>query len=134
MTTNTAIAAIKARLEGAPSAWPQGHSVFDGEPDGDTGRPYVCIWDQTGVRVREKYTGQAGRTLFPFQLSCVARTREGLRQLVDLVRGTVLDWPPVDGATPIVEDGSNPILTEGTGNDVRLVAPLTMHCYLPKET
>ena len=25
------------------------------------------------------------------------------------------------------------VLTEGTGNDVRLTAPLTMHSYLPKE-
>ncbi len=132
MTTQTAVAAIKARLEAAPSPWPQGHAVFDGDPGDDTDRPYICIWDQTGVKVREKYTGTAGRTYFPFQLSCVARTREGLRDLVAVAR-TVLGWAPVPGATPLVEDGSNPILTEGSGNDERLVAPLTMHCYLPKE-
>lgn len=132
-TTKDAIAAIKARLEAAPSPWPQGHAVHDGEPVDDTDRPYICIWDQTGVRIREKYTGGPKRTFFPFQLSCVARTRDGLRDLVAVAR-TVLGWHPIPGATPVVEDGSNPILSEGTGSDERLTAPLTMHCYLPKET
>lgn len=129
--TAAAVAAILARLEAAPFPWPV--EVIDGKP-GEVSTPYICIYDQTGIRIREKYIGQAGRTYLPFQLSCVARTRDGLRDLVQVTRRAVLDWPPIPGATPIIEDGSNPVLSEGTGNDQRLTAPLTMHCYLPKET
>lgn len=125
-----AVAAIKTKLESAESPWP--FKVFDGEPDG-TDQPYICIWDRTGSRIREKYTATPSRTRFPFQLSCVARTHDGLRELTAIAR-SILDWRPVPGASPIVEERSNPILTEGTGNDQRLLAPLSMRCYLPKET
>lgn len=128
--TQAAIDAIKARLESTPAPWPV--LVFDGPPDDGAATPYICIWDQTGQKVREKYTGQAGRTYWPLQLSCVARGRDGLRTLTSVAR-TVLDWAPISGATPLVEDGTNPVLTESVGGDERLTAPLTMHCYLPKE-
>ena len=132
--TAEAVAAIKARLEAADAAFPWPVTVIDGKPSGEVSTPYICIYDQTGIRIREKYIGQAGRTYLPFQLSCVARTHDGLRDLVRVTRGAVLDWPPIPGASPVVEDGSNPVLSEGVGNDQRLTAPLTMHCYLPKET
>lgn len=131
MTIQAVVAAIQARLESQSPPWPV--EVFDGPPDDDAQTPYICIWDQTGAATRRKYAAAVDGMFFPFQLSCVARTREGLRQLVGVAR-TVLMWSPVAGATPIVEVGSNPILTEGVGNDQRLTAPLTMHCYLPKET
>lgn len=124
--------AIKARLEAAIFPWPV--AVFDGAPTSTPSGPYVCIYDQTGVTRRTKYQGGVTGAYLPFQLSCVARTTDGLRELVAGVRTAVLDWPPVPGASPIVEDGSNPILTSGTGNDLRLTAPLSMHSYLPKES
>jgi hypothetical protein len=129
--TNAAIGGIKARLEAASFPWPV--EIIDGAPDQQT-TPYVCIYDQTGQSLRRKYTGSVDGLYLPFQLSCVARTTDGLRDLVKAVRAAVCDWPPVIGASPIVEDGSNPVLSEGVGNDRRLTAPLTMHSYLPKET
>lgn len=134
MNTNPAIAAIIARLKAATSPWAGGFDVFDGGPTGTPTKPYFCVWDQTATTRRGKYTGGVQQAYLPFQVSCVARTRQGVRDAVNLARAALLLWPPVDGATPIVEDASNPILTEGTGNDVRLTAPLTLHCCLPKES
>lgn len=132
--TQDAVTAIKARLDATTWPWPT-VDVLDGSPavnNTPTG-PYICIYDQTGQTVRRKYLGQPSGLYWPVQLSCTARTAAGLRDLVRIVRGTVLNWPPIDGATPVVEDGSNPTLTTGTGNDMRITAPLTLHCYLPAE-
>lgn len=123
-----AIAAIITRLDAIAD-----HDVFDGAPDDMPPRRYLCVYDQTGVAVRRKYPGRPGWLYLPVQVSVVARTRSGLRESVHAVRAALLDWPPVPGATPLVEDGTNPILTEGEGNDVRLTAPITIHCYLPPE-
>lgn len=123
------IDSIKARLEAQPSPWPFG--VYDGEPPAGVETPYICIYDQTGRTDRgTKAHGGVVRVYAPFQLSCVARTREGLRDLLKVAR-SVCGWAPVANASPIVEDGSNPILPTGEGTDQRLLAPLTMHCYLP---
>lgn len=119
--------AIKAKLEAQTGPWP--FEVFDGAPAG-VSSPYICIWDQTGSTIRSKYASRIGQVYFPFQLSCVARTKEGLRDLVKIARHVVL-WAPVEGASLIVEDGSNPILPETVGGDQRFTAPLTMHCFLP---
>lgn len=127
---SAAIAAIKARIKDQPTPWPQGLGVYAGDPDEGAETPYVCIWDQTDSAVRGKATGAVQRSRLPFQLSCVGRTREGVLEVVGVVR-CVRDWAPVAGASRIVEDGSNAIMPEGTGSDVRYVAPLTMHCYLP---
>ena len=126
--SSAAIAAIVARLDLIPD-----HDVIDGEPLQTPPRRYLCVYDQTGVAVRRKYTGHAGWLYLPVQISVVTRTLDGLRESVKAVRDALLDWPPVPGATPLVEDGSNPILTEGEGNDRRLTAPLTLHCYLPPD-
>ena len=129
-----AIAAIVARLVLADSPFPDGHAVFDGGPAATPTKPYFCVWDQTATTRRGKYSGGPQRLYLPFQVSCVARSRDGLRDAVRLARAALLMWPPLNGASPIIEDGSNPILSEGTGNDFRLTAPLTLHCYLPKES
>lgn len=123
-----ALAAIVARLDAIPT-----HDVFDGPPSSTPPNRYLCVYDQTGVAVRRKYTGRAGWLYLPFQVSVVTRTYGGMRESVQSVRAALLDWPPVPGGTPIVEAGTNPILTEGEGNDIRLTAPLTFHCYLPPE-
>lgn len=128
MTTQLAISAIKAHLEAQSAPWPV--AVYDGEPPEGAQTPYICIYDQTAGTVRGKYVGGVRKVRIPFQLSCVARTRDGLRSLIAVARA-VLDWAPMSGASPIVEDGSNPIITESVGNDQRLTAPLTMHSYLP---
>jgi hypothetical protein len=130
VTTKEAVAAILTRLKAAQYPWAV--EVIDGAPADTPAGPYVCIYDQTGVTRRTKYHGGVTGLYFPFQLSCVARTTDGLRDLVGVVRRAVLDWPPAAGATPVVEDGSNPVLSTGVGNDRRLTAPLTMHSYLPK--
>ena len=127
---SAAVTAIKARIEAQTTVWPQGLGVHHGTPPDDAVTPYVCIWDQTGRTVRGKYVGAVQKTYWPFQLSCVGRTREGALDVADVAR-SVLDWAPVVGASRIVEDGSNPVLSEGTGSDVRYTAALTMHCYLP---
>ncbi len=124
--SSPAIAAIIARLSLIPD-----HDVFDGGPDSKPPQRYLCVYDQTGVAVRGKYTGRAGWLYLPIQVSVVTRTLDGLRKSTKAVRDALLDWPPTPGATPLVEDGSNPVLTEGEGNDVRLTAPITLHCYLP---
>ncbi len=131
-TTQTAVVAVRARLEAAQYPWPV--EVIDGAPTSTPAGPYICIYDQTGRTIRRKYVGVGSGLYWPFQLSCVARTTDALRELVNTARAAVLDWAPVDAASPIVEDGSNPVLTTGVGNDQRLTAPLTMHSYLPKET
>jgi len=133
-STSPAIAAIIARLVLADSPFDNGHEAFDGGPTTTPSKPYFCVWDQTATTRRGKYSGDPQRLYLPFQVSCVARTRAGLRDAVQLARSALLMWTPVKGASLIVEDGSNPILSEGTGNDIRLTAPLTLHCYLPKET
>jgi hypothetical protein len=126
-----ALAAIKARIEAQPTPlWPQGVAVHLGAaPDGAV-VPYVCLWDQTDSQVRGKATGSVQRSRLPFQLSCVTRDRASIYAAMTVAR-SVLDWAPVDGSSRIVEDGSNPLITEGSGSDVRYTAPLTMHCYLP---
>ncbi len=127
-SSGPAIAAIVAKLKTIPD-----HDAFDGEPDDAPPRRYLCVYDQTGVAVRRKYTGRPGWLYLPIQISVVTRTLNGLRQSTKAVRDALLDWPPVQGATPLVEDGTNPVLPEGEGNDVRLTAPITLHCYLPPE-
>lgn len=128
-----AVTAIKQRLDNV--MWPLGWTVtvLDGAPVTEPDGPYICIYDQTGQPTRRKYWGGVSGLYFPAQLTCVARTKEGLRDLVKLTRAAVLNWPPIAGSTPLVEDGSNPTLTTGTGNDLRITAPLTLHCHLPKE-
>lgn len=104
--------------------------VFDGEAPATANTPYICIYDQTGkTDLGHKAHGGVVRTRAPFQLSCVARTHDGVRALMKVAR-TVCGWAPVDNASPIVEDGSNPIIKTGEGMDVRLTAPLTMHCWI----
>lgn len=129
-TASTAIAAIKARIEAQPTSWPQGLRVYVGAPPENAEVPYVCIWDQTGSTVRGKYVGTVQKTRFPFQLSCVTRTRDAAPDVAAIAR-SVLDWAPTPGASRIIEDGSNQIVPEGSGSDIRHTAPLTMHCYLP---
>lgn len=124
------ITAIKDRIESQSTPWVQGLAVHYGAPPADAQTPYVCIWDQAPKPIREKQAGRAQRSRLSFQLSCVSRAREDVLEVVRVAR-CVLDWAPVTNASPIVEDGSNPILTEGSGIDVRYTAPLTMHCYLP---
>ncbi len=126
------VAATQARLEAAVLPWAV--EVIAGAPGSTPSGPYICIYDQPGLTRRTKYHGGVTGMYFPWQLSCVARTLDGLRDLVRITRLTILDWPPVPGASPTVEDGTNPILPSGTGNDLRLTAPLTMHSYLPKES
>lgn len=129
--TQTVVETIQARLEAATFPWQV--EIIDGAPQDTPAGPYVCIYDQTGMTRRTKWQGGVTGVFWPFQLSCVARTTTGLRDLVKGVRAAVCDWAPVAGASPIVEIGSNPVLSTGEGNDVRLTAPLTLHCYLPKE-
>lgn len=131
MTIQSAITAIKARLDDA--AWPWPVQVTDGPPDGTPSGPYICIYDQTGMPLRRKYQGGVSGLYLPFQLSCVARQHDALRELIRIARLQVCDWRPVGGSSPIVESGSNPVLSTGVGNDQRLTAPLTLHCYLPPE-
>lgn len=127
-TTQPAIAAITARLDTIAD-----HDAYDGPPPATPTRRYVCVYDQTGVPIRHKYPGRPGWLYLPVQISVVTRTRDGLRESVQKVRNLLAGWAPVTGATPMVEDGTNPILPEGEGNDIRLTAPLTFHCYLPPE-
>ena len=127
-SSQPAIAAIIARLAPIPD-----HAVFDEAPLDEPPTRYLVVYDQTGLSIRRKYSGDAGWLYLPMQISCVARTKTGLRGSVRSVRQVLLGWPPVPGATPIVEDGSGPILREGEGNDLRLTGPLTLHCYLPPE-
>lgn len=124
----TAVAAIKAAIDAAESPWETGFRVFDGEPI-ERDKPYACIYDQSGGAERFKADGRS-RIRYPFQVTCVARTRDGLRLMTQLVRGALLDLS-IDGSTPITEDGSVPINREGEGTDIRYVAPLLFHCYLP---
>ena len=126
MTASSAVAAIVAKLDAIPD-----HDAFDGAPGGTPPRRYLCVYDQSGLPVRHKYPGRPGWLYLPVQISVVASTKAGLRESVHEVRTQLLDWPPIPGASPLVEDGTNPTLTEGEGNDIRLTAPLIMHCYLP---
>lgn len=122
-----AVDAIKTLLGAIPD-----HKVFDGAPDHTPGRRYFCVWDQTGVQTREKYSAD-GRILFGFQISCVARTREGARNSAYLARLALAGQVLVAGGTPVVEQGTAPVLTDGTANDVRITQPLIFRCHLPKE-
>lgn len=133
MSVNSeAVAAIKARLIAAAASAPWPVGVFDGPPDATAGtKPYICIYDQTGVTDRgTKAHGGVVRARFPFQLSCVARDRDALRDLIEVAR-TIVGWSPIAGASPIVEVGSNPIMPETVDSDSRYVAPLTMRSWLP---
>lgn len=125
-----AVAAIKARIEAQSAPWPQGLGVYVGAPADGAVVPYVCIWYQVEDPERGKYTGTVHRSRWPFQLSCVTRDRDSIHAVATLAR-SVCDWAPIVGASRIVEDGSNPIIPEGSGSDIRYTAPLTMHCYLP---
>ena len=128
---NAAAQAILAALLNANSPWPDGHDVIDGAPTTTPTKPYFCFYDQTAAPVRRKYHGGVSQERFDFQISCVARNREGVRQAVQLARGALHGLVVAVNASPIVEEGSNPIIPSGEGNDVRLTAPLTMHCWLP---
>lgn len=126
--TEAAIAAIVARLTLIPD-----HDAMDGPPNTTPARRYFCVYDQTGAGARRKYTADPTQLYLPVQVSCVGRTRSGVRESAQLARNALAGWTPVAGGTPLIEDGSNPILTDGPTNDLRHTWPLTMHCYLPKE-
>lgn len=128
-SADMAVAEIVARLALIPE-----HDAMDGTPaDTIPPRRYYCVYDQTGATPRGKYSGDPQSLLLPLQVSCVARTHAGLRESVQWAREMLLMWAPIPTATPLVEDGSGPVLSDGLGDDRRLAAPLLLHCYLLRE-
>ena len=128
---HAAAQAIITALRSASSPWVNGHEVIDGGPTSTPASVYFCFYDQTAQPLRRKYHGGVTQLRFDFQISCVARETKGVRRAAQLARDTLWGLVVAVNASPIVEEGSNPIIPSGEGNDVRLTAPLTMHCWLP---
>lgn len=108
-------------------------TAFDGEPGTTPAGPYVAVWDDTGLRRPDNYSGAARNNRITFTAMCVARTPEGLRALVQAATDT-LTGLRLAGRTssPLTEPYAAPTLSGGPRGDVRLTKTLTYTATFPR--
>ncbi|SDD40977.1 hypothetical protein [Auraticoccus monumenti] len=115
MASTAAMQAIVARGRAAEL------DVYDGKPLVTPPDRYVVAWDDPGRAEAETYDGASSRVENTIVFHCVARTRDGLRDLVQTVRDTYTDWAPDDrpSSSPMAEVAAQSLKDGGPENDER---------------
>lgn len=122
-------AALLALLRGA------GIDALDGRPERAPAGLYVAVFDDAGLaRTHRPATPAARHVKWTWRLVCVARTTDGLRDLVGRVRDTTSAVRLAPGADPLSEVVAGPVLDDGPTGDVRLSQTITLTTHTPRST
>lgn len=108
--------------------------AHDGPPNKTPTTHYAVVYDDSGNAATDRRARTAGTVAWTHRIVCVARTPEGLRDLVSDVRAALTGARPHPQGDLLMEPpgSAGPVLTDGPAGDKRLSKTITYRHHSPR--
>lgn len=100
----------------------------------EDGFPYVVVYDDPGLRYRDRYPGTSRKVRWTFSIVCVARTSDGLRRITAQTADALVDRRIGAWGGLITQTAAGPLLEDGPEGDRRLSKTLTFQLTTTRST
>lgn len=111
-----------------------GVDAHDGSPASTPGGPYAAVYDDSGNAPTDRRARTSRTVAWTHRVMVVARTPQGLRDVVATVRAALTGARPNQAGDLLMEPpgSAGPVLEDGPAGDKRLSKTLTYRHHSPR--